>query len=62
MCVLTWAITSLADSTAALVMSTDTPRLQLPCSSGGLTMISATSIAERPVLNSPGTCDRKIGV
>jgi hypothetical protein len=58
----TSAMSSLAHSAAALTMSTDTPSEQKPCSSGGVTWISATSTGALPLLNSAGTSDRKMGV
>ena len=59
---LTWAMTYLALAAAALTISTDTPRLHSPLTSGGVTEISATSIGMRPLSNSRGISDRKIGV
>ncbi len=62
MLALTWAMTYLALAAAALTMSTDTPRLHSPLASGGVTLISATSIGIRPLSNSLGISERKIGV
>ena len=58
---LTWAMTSEAFSAALLTMSTETPRLHMPCSSGGVTWIKATSSGSWPELNRRGMSERKIG-
>ena len=58
----TWAMTSDAFSAALLTMSTDTPRLQTPRSSGGVTWIRATSSGRRPLENRRGISERKMGV
>ncbi len=58
----TCAMTSDALSAALFTMSTETPRLHKPCSSGGETWISATSSGNRPELNRRGMSERKIGV
>ena len=52
-------MTSEAFSAALFTMSTDTPRLHMPCSSGGVTWISATSSGSWPVSNSRGMSDRE---
>ena len=52
---LTSATTVRAESTAARVMSTDTPRLHVPSASGGATCTSATSIGRWPSANIAGT-------
>ncbi len=61
-CGFTCAMTRLAFSAAAFTTSTEMPRLQRPRSSGGDTWINATSIGNRPDLNSRGMSDRKMGV
>ena len=58
----TCAMTSDAFSVAHFTTSTDTPRLHMPRSSGGVTWISAASSGSWPELNSRGTSDRWIGV
>ena len=45
----TWTITSLAWSTAALVAQTLQPSETYPCSSGGVTDTSTTSIEKVPL-------------
>ena len=45
-----------------LTMSTEMPRLQRPCSSGGVTWIRATSSGIWPLANRPGMSERKMGV
>ena len=59
---LTSARMRLAVSTAALTMSTETPRLQKPWRSGGLTWIIATSTFTRPFKISCGISERKTGM
>ena len=59
---LTWATTRSADSAAASVMSTETPRLIQPKSSGGETWIKATWTGSSRLLKSRGTAERLIGV
>jgi len=61
-CGLTWAMTYEAFSTAALTVSTATPREQLPKASGGVTWTRATSMCRRWLLISLGISDRKMGV
>ena len=53
----TWAMTTFALSTAAFTMSTLTPRLMYPCSSGGEVWIRATWTAPAPgiIVPEPGT-------
>jgi hypothetical protein len=58
----TWAITSPALAAAALTMSTEMPRLQRPCRSGGVTWIRATSRGISPLESSRGISDREMGV
>ncbi len=59
---LTSAMITRAHSTAGFTMSTETPRLQKPCSSGGVTWMRATSMGTRPLRNRRGTSERKMGV
>ena len=49
------AMTVVAASTAARVMSTETPRLHMPSASGGATCTSATSSGRCPSVNIAGT-------
>ena len=58
---LTSAMTVVAAITAARVMSTETPRLQVPSSSGGATCTSATSSGRCPFVNRSGTSASEIG-
>ena len=60
-CSLISASTIFAWSAAALAASTLVPTVQLPCTSGGETWMSATSSGTSPVLNSQGISLRKIG-
>ena len=58
---LTSAMTVRAASAAALVTSTDIPRLQVPSGSGGATWIIATSSGICPLRNSFGTSPSESG-
>ena len=45
-----------------MTISTDTPRLQRPCMSGGVTWIKATSRGISPLANSAGMSENEMGV
>ncbi len=47
---------------ALLTMSTETPRLHMPRSSGGVTWIRATSSGNWPLENNRGMSERNKGV
>ena len=61
-CGFTWAMTRPALAAAALTMSTEMPRLQRPCSSGGVTWMRATSRGISPALEERGMSEREMGV
>src|SRR5690606_40941549 len=59
---LTWAMTIFAVWIAGRVISTDTPREQYPCLSGGETWMKATSIGKIFFLNNKCISLKKIGI
>jgi len=58
----TWAITKPALAAADFTISTDTPKLQRPRRSGGVTWMSATSIGISPLANRAGISENEMGV
>src|SRR5690606_12241179 len=59
---LIWAITTFAVCIAGSVISTETPREQYPCLSGGETCMKATSIGKIFFLNNKCISLKKMGI